>query len=69
MQALEEPSWEFIKARVEWLMAGKSKAYDDLAATRQAIYQQPGLVKAGPSRPRTSPRVRTGALPCLPMLA
>jgi hypothetical protein len=25
MQAVEEPSWKFIKARVEWLMADKSK--------------------------------------------
>jgi 2-hydroxy-6-oxonona-2,4-dienedioate hydrolase len=46
MRAVEEPSWEFIKARVEWLMADKSKAYDDLVATRQAIYQQPGMVEA-----------------------
>jgi 2-hydroxy-6-oxonona-2,4-dienedioate hydrolase len=46
MRAVEEPSWEFIKARVEWLMTDKSKAYDDLVATRQAIYQQPGMVEA-----------------------
>jgi 2-hydroxy-6-oxonona-2,4-dienedioate hydrolase len=46
MKAVEEPTWEFIKARVEWLMADKSKAYDDLIATRQAIYQQPGMVQA-----------------------
>ncbi len=46
MKAVEDPSWEFIKARVEWLMADKSKAYDDLVATRQAIYQQPGMVEA-----------------------
>jgi 2-hydroxy-6-oxonona-2,4-dienedioate hydrolase len=46
MRAVEEPSWEFIKARVEWLMADKSKAYDDLVATRQAIYSQPGMVEA-----------------------
>jgi 2-hydroxy-6-oxonona-2,4-dienedioate hydrolase len=46
MRAVEEPSWEFIKARVEWLMADKSKAYDDLVATRQAIYQQPAMVEA-----------------------
>lgn len=46
MRAVEDPTWEFIKARVEWLMADKSKAYDDLVATRQAIYQQPGMVEA-----------------------
>lgn len=46
MRAVEEPSWAFIKARVEWLMADKAKAYDDLVATRQAIYAQPGMVQA-----------------------
>jgi 2-hydroxy-6-oxonona-2,4-dienedioate hydrolase len=45
MQAVTDPSWNFIKARVEWLMADKSKANDDLVATRQAIYSQPGMVK------------------------
>lgn len=43
LQATADPSWEFIKARVEWLMADKSKAYDDLVATRQAIYARPGM--------------------------
>src|SRR5690606_32220670 len=38
MRAAEDPSWEFIKARIEWLMADKSKVFDDLVATRQAIY-------------------------------
>lgn len=46
MKAVTDPSWEFIKARVEWLMADKTKAYDDLVATRQAIYSQPGMVEA-----------------------
>ena len=43
LQATADPSWEFIKARVEWLMADKRKAYDDLVATRQAIYARPGM--------------------------
>jgi len=43
LQAASDPSWAFIKARVEWLMADKSKAYDDLVATRQAIYARPGM--------------------------
>jgi 2-hydroxy-6-oxonona-2,4-dienedioate hydrolase len=43
LQAASDPSWDFIKARVEWLMADKTKAYDDLIATRQAIYAQPGM--------------------------
>ncbi len=46
LRAATDPSWEFIKARVEWLMADKSKVYDDLVATRQAIYQQPGMAEA-----------------------
>lgn len=43
LQAAADPSWDFIKARVEWLMADKSKATDDLIACRQAIYAQPGM--------------------------
>lgn len=46
MRAVEDPAWDFIKARVEWLMADKRKAFDDLIATRQAIYAQPGMVEA-----------------------
>lgn len=46
LQAASDPSWEFIKARVEWLMADKSKVNDDLVATRQAIYAQPGMAEA-----------------------
>lgn len=46
LRAASEPTWEFIKARVEWLMADKSKAYDDLVACRQAIYAQPGMAEA-----------------------
>ena len=43
MQAATDPSWDFIKARVEWLMYDKVDAIDDLIATRQAIYRQPGM--------------------------
>jgi 2-hydroxy-6-oxonona-2,4-dienedioate hydrolase len=46
LQAASDPSWEFIKARVEWLMADKTMANDDLVATRQAIYAQPGMAEA-----------------------
>ena len=45
-RAAEDPSWDFIKARVEWLMADPSHATDDLIACRQTIYQQPGFAKA-----------------------
>ena len=46
MKAASDPIWEFIKARIEWIMADKSKVYDDLIATRQAIYAQPGMGEA-----------------------
>lgn len=45
-RAAEEPTWEFIKARVEWLMAHPGQATDDLVACRQAIYSQPGFKQA-----------------------
>lgn len=45
-RAAEDPSWEFIKARVEWLMARPEQATADLIACRQAIYSQPGFRQA-----------------------
>ncbi|MCU1596702.1 MAG: alpha/beta hydrolase fold protein [Glaciihabitans sp.] len=41
MAAAEDPSWERVKARLEWLMADPSMVTDDLIKTRQAIFQQP----------------------------
>ena len=35
-----------MQARIKWLMADKSKGYDDLVASRQRIYRQPGFVAA-----------------------
>lgn len=46
VRAATEPTWEFIKARVEWLMANPGRATDDLIACRQAIYSQPGFETA-----------------------
>lgn len=46
MAAAEDPSWETVQARITWLMADKSKGYDDLVASRQRIYRQPGFVAA-----------------------
>lgn len=37
-RAADDPSWDFIKARLEWLMADPKRVTDDLIATRQAIY-------------------------------
>lgn len=46
MAAAQDPSWETVQARIKWLMADKSKGYDDIVASRQRIYRQPGFVAA-----------------------
>jgi 2-hydroxy-6-oxonona-2,4-dienedioate hydrolase len=46
MAAVQDPAWETVAARIKWLMADKSKNYDDLVASRQRIYRQPGFVAA-----------------------
>ena len=45
-QAAEDPSWEFMTARMHWLMKDKQDATDDIIACRQAIYAQPGFKQA-----------------------
>lgn len=44
--AVENPVWETVKARLEWLMADPDAVTDDLIACRQAIYRQPGFLEA-----------------------
>ena len=46
MAAAENPTWETVQARIKWLMADKSKDYDDIVASRQRVYRQPGFVSA-----------------------
>lgn len=46
MAAVERPEWDFVRQRLEWLMADGSVVHDDLVATRQAIYAQPGMIEA-----------------------
>lgn len=46
--AVENPSWDTIKARLEWLMADPATVTDDLIACRQAIYAQPAMRAAMP---------------------
>lgn len=46
MAAAEDPTWATVAARIKWLMADKSRDYDDLVASRQRIYRQPGFVAA-----------------------
>jgi 2-hydroxy-6-oxonona-2,4-dienedioate hydrolase len=42
-QAASDPSWERIRARLEFLMCDPSTVTDDLIETRRAIYAQPGF--------------------------
>jgi 2-hydroxy-6-oxonona-2,4-dienedioate hydrolase len=46
MAAAENPSWDTVQARIKWLMADKTKDYDDIVASRQRVYRQPGFVSA-----------------------
>lgn len=46
LRAATDPSWDFVKARLEWLMHDKRHVNDDLIATRQAIYSAPGAAAA-----------------------
>jgi 2-hydroxy-6-oxonona-2,4-dienedioate hydrolase len=41
MEAANDPSWERVKARLEWLMADPTMVTPDLIRTRQMIFQQP----------------------------
>lgn len=44
--AVQNPVWDTVKARLEWLMADPSVVTDDLVACRKAIYEQPGFIEA-----------------------
>lgn len=46
MAAAENPTWETVQARIKWLMADKTKDYDDIVASRQRVYSQPGFASA-----------------------
>ena len=46
MAAAENPDWETVGARIRWLMADKTRNYDDIIASRQAIYASLGFVSA-----------------------
>ncbi len=41
MEAADDPSWDRVRARLEWLMADPSEVTDDLIRTRQMVFQQP----------------------------
>lgn len=44
--AVQNPVWDTVKARLEWLMADPTVVTDDLVACRKAIYEQPGFIQA-----------------------
>lgn len=44
--AVNDPSWERIRTRLEWLMHRKEMVNDDLVRSRQAIYEQDGMKAA-----------------------
>lgn len=46
MEAAKDPSWDRVKARLEWLMADPSMVTDDLIRTRQQIFEQPDWLMA-----------------------
>lgn len=46
MEAARDPSWDRVKARLEWLMADPAMVTDDLIKTRQAIFQQHDWLEA-----------------------
>ena len=46
VEAINDPSYERIKSRLEWLMYDKAKVNDDLVASRRAIYAQPSMKQA-----------------------
>lgn len=46
MDAARDPSWERVRARLEWLMADPTMVTDDLIRTRQMIFEQPDWLMA-----------------------
>jgi 2-hydroxy-6-oxonona-2,4-dienedioate hydrolase len=46
MAAAENPDWDTVSARILWLMADKTRNYDDIIKSRQTIYSRPGFVDA-----------------------
>ncbi len=46
LAAVEDPDWERVRSRLEWLMYRPSDVHDDLVASRQRIYEAADM-KAG----------------------
>lgn len=46
MAAATDPTWDKVQPRIAWLMADKTKTYDDIVASRLAIHTQPNYASA-----------------------
>ena len=46
LAAVEQPTWDSVRARLAWLMADPARVTDDLVACRQAVYGAPGMREA-----------------------
>jgi 2-hydroxy-6-oxonona-2,4-dienedioate hydrolase len=44
--AVTDPTWDRLRTRLEWLVYDKTVVHDDLVASRQRIYQAPGMADA-----------------------
>ena len=59
--AVEDPSWERVRTRLEWLMRTESDVHDDLVASRQAIYSRPEMKERRQPHPLPPYSRRRGA--------
>lgn len=46
LRAATDPSWDFVRSRLEWLMYDKIDVFEDLVAVRKNIYSAPGAADA-----------------------
>lgn len=46
LRAATDPSWDFVRSRLEWLMHDKADVYEDLVAVRKNIYSAPDAAEA-----------------------
>lgn len=43
LAAVQDPTWELVRTRLEWLMFDNADVHDDLVASRQRIYETPEM--------------------------
>jgi 2-hydroxy-6-oxonona-2,4-dienedioate hydrolase len=44
LAAVEDPDWDRVRSRLEWLMRRPADVHDDLVASRQRIYRRPDML-------------------------